>query len=133
MSELLKNKAVLIAGICAALFFALSIKSCADSYRLKNSRDKEMALRLDLEEKLHKSSQAKTSVDEQVKKMAQEFTAAQAALQEARTALAQEQQINQSLKNELEKLTKLKDALENNLKEALAAAAAGSKPAILKK
>ncbi len=120
MGDMLKNKLVQILALVSALLLIASIKSCADSYRHKTARDKEMAQRLDLEEKLHKFTQEKTTVDQQAKKLSQELEADKAALQEAQNALAQEQQINKSLKGEIEKLTKLKDALEQNLKEALA-------------
>ena len=128
MEEALRNRIVVILAILTGLFFLGTIKSCATSSRLKAARDKEMAQRLDLEEKTSKIFQDKAALEEKIKAQDKELQEEKASHQATTKALVQEQLVNQSLKEELTKVTKLKETLEADLKEALVS----SKPKVKK-
>ena len=119
MEESLKNRIILILAILSAIFFIGNISSCTNAQRQKSARDKEMAARLDLEEKMNKFTQEKTDIETKFNNLASELEEEKAAHQATKKALVQEQLVNQSLKEELGKITKLKEALEEDLKEAL--------------
>lgn len=119
MEESIKNRVILILGILTIIFFIGTVGSCSNAAHLKSSRDKEMATRLDLEEKISKFVQEKQSIETMVNSLSQELEEEKAAHQATKKALLQEQLVNQSLKEELVKVTKLKEALEEDLKEAL--------------
>jgi len=120
MEESLKSRIILILGILTVIFFLFAVGSCSSVSRMKGARDKEMASRLDLEEKMSKYNQDKSRVEEKLKSTTQALAEEQAANQATKKALLQEQLVNQSLKEELQKVTKLKEALEEDLKESLA-------------
>lgn len=119
MEEAIKGRVILILGILAVIFLVGTIGSCASAGRMKFARDKEMATRLDLEEKISKFSQEKSAMDQKIKSVAQSLEEEKVAHQTTKKALLQEQLVGQSLKEELAKVTKLKEALEEDLKEAL--------------
>lgn len=119
MEEGLKNRVILILSILTLIFFIGTVGSCGNASRLKSSRDKEMATRLDLEEKMSKFAQEKAGIEENLKSANQGLEEEKAAHQATKKALLQEQLVNQSLKEELQKVVKLKEALEEDLKEAL--------------
>lgn len=119
MEEGIKNRIIFILAILTVIFFIASLNSCSNAYRQKSARDKEMAARLDLEEKTNKFAQEKTIAQEQLNTKDKELEEEKAAHQATKKALVQEQLVNQSLKEELQKVTKLKEALEEDLKEAL--------------
>jgi hypothetical protein len=119
MEESLKNRFILILSLLTAIFFIGTISSCNSSLRNKSARNKEMAARLDLEEKMSKFNQDKAAIDKQLAAVNQQLNEEKAAHQASKNSLLQEQLVNQSLKEELQKLTKLKEALEEDLKEAL--------------
>lgn len=121
MEESIKNKLILIIAILACIFFVLALGSCNNSRKQKAARDKEMATRLDLEEKMNKATQEKSILEEKIKSLSQGLEEEKAAHQATKKALLQEQLVNQSLKEELHKVTKLKEALEEDLKDALTA------------
>jgi valyl-tRNA synthetase len=121
MDESLKNRAILILAILTAIFFLSTVSSCSNAHRQKISRDKEMATRLDREEKLNKLEREKAGMDAKLKSLSQALEEEKTAHQATKKSLAQEQLVNQSLKEELQKVTKLKEALEDDLKEALVA------------
>jgi len=127
MEETIKNRIILILAILSAIFFIGTVSSCSNAYRQKTARDKEMATRLDLEEKMSKFSQEKTTLEEKLKTRDKELEAAKAGHEATKKALVQEQLVNQSLKEELQKITKLKETLEEDLKEALVQAKAKPK------
>lgn len=119
MEENIKNRIILILAIFILILFIGSISSCNNTFRHRAARDKEMAARLDLEEKLNKSLQEKTVLDEKIKSIEAQAQEEKTVHQVTKKALLQEQLVNQSLKEELVKVTKLKEALEEDLKEAL--------------
>jgi uncharacterized protein YlxW (UPF0749 family) len=119
MAESIKNRIILILSILAMIFFIGTIGSCTNAYRNRAARDKEMATRLDLEEKVNKLLQEKTALENKIKSEGKELEEEKAAHKATKKALAQEQIVNQSLKEELAKVTKLKEVLEEDLKEAL--------------
>jgi len=120
MGDYLKNKSVLILGIVAALLFLGNISSCSNAGKQKQARDKEMATRLDLEEKMSKFTQEKTTLEAKITALTQELETENTADQATKKALLQEQLISQSLKDEVQKVIKLKEALEGELKDVLA-------------
>lgn len=119
MDEALEKRILVILGVLTVIFFLGTLKSCSTAGRMKVARDKEMAQRLDIEEKMSKFTQEKNNLEEKVKAAEKALTEEQAAHQATKKALVQEQLVDQSLKEELAKVTKLKDALEEDLKEAL--------------
>ncbi|MFH0762640.1 MAG: hypothetical protein V1925_01990 [Candidatus Omnitrophota bacterium] len=119
MEENIKSRIILVVSILALIFFVGSLKSCGNAYRQKQSRDKEMAARLDLEERVSKISQESLVSQERLKAVEKELREVKLELEQAKRALNQEQLTNRYLKEELEKVTKLKETLEENLKEEL--------------
>jgi chromosome segregation ATPase len=119
MEEIIKNRVILILSILTIIFFMVTVGSCSNAYRQKSARDKEMATRLDLEEKMNKFTQEKLTIEGKLNSLTQGLEEEKAAHQATKKALLQEQLVNQSLKEELQKVTKLKEALEEDLKEAL--------------
>jgi len=125
MEESFKNRIILILGILTVIFFIGTVSSCSNAKRQKASRDKEMAARLDLEEKMNKFGQEKLATEKKLSTLSQGLAEAQAAGENTKQALLQEQLANDSLKKEILKLTKLKEKLEEDLKEALVAGKSG--------
>ena len=119
MEESIKNRIVLILSILTVILFIGLISSCNNTYRQKLARDKEMSSRLDMEEKMGKFSNEKSTIEEKLKVSQKELEEEKAAHQATSKALVQEQLVNISLKEELVKITRLKEALEEDLKEAL--------------
>ena len=129
MEEGAKNKLILILGVLTLIFFITTVGSCGNYRVQKNARNKEMATRLDLEEKMAKSAQEKSVHEQKLSAATQAVEEEKVAHQATKKALLQEQLVNQSLKEELQKVSKLKEALEEDLKEALTVAnAAKVKP-----
>ena len=120
MKEMLKIKPVVILAVSTVILFVLNIGSCVNSYSQNVARKKEMAARLDFEEKMTKANQEKSAALEKVRARDKELDDEKAAFQAAKKALAQEQLVGQNLKDELQRVNKLNEALEGNLKEALA-------------
>ncbi|MCX5706760.1 MAG: hypothetical protein NTW13_03755 [Candidatus Omnitrophica bacterium] len=118
---MIKDRAIAILAILTLMLFVFNIGSCSNAYRQKVARDKEMAQRLDLEEKMGKFNQEKSSLSDKLKAKEKELEEEKVVCEATKKALAQEQLVGQSLKDELQKVTKLKEALEENLKEALVA------------
>ncbi len=125
MEESFKNRIILILGILTAIFFIGLVSSCSDSRRQKAAHDKEMAARLDLEEKMNKFGQEKLTIEKKMSALSQQLAEAQAANETTKKALLQEQLANDSLKKEILKLTELKEKLEEDLKEALVTGKSG--------
>jgi len=119
MEENIKNRVILILAVLAIILSVGTISSCGNAQRQKFSRDKEMATRLDVEERLNKALQEKTDLGTKAGDLARALEEEKTAHQASKKSLAQEQLINQSLKEELDKVTKLKETLEEDLKEAL--------------
>jgi biopolymer transport protein ExbB/TolQ len=115
----IKNRFILILAVLTAIFFLGMVNSCSNASRQKAARDKEMAARLDLEEKMTKHGQEKAALEEQIKAKDQELAEEKAAHQATKKALVQEQLVNQNLKEEVSKIAKLKEALEEDLKDSL--------------
>ena len=116
-----KAKPVVVLAILSLSLFVLNIGSCVSSYGQNAARRKEMAQRMDIEEKMVKTNQEKAALLEKLKAKDKESEEENTACQVAKKSLIQEQLVCQNLKDELQKVTKLKEALEENLKEALAA------------
>ncbi|MDD5155832.1 MAG: hypothetical protein PHF11_05035 [Candidatus Omnitrophica bacterium] len=125
MEEGFKNRIILILGILTVIFFIGMVSSCNDARKQKSSRDKEMAARLDLEEKMNKSGQEKAATENKINALSQELTKEQAATETTKKALLEAQVVNDSLKKEVIKLTELKEKLEEDLKEALVTGKSG--------
>jgi len=67
MDERIKNLVIIVLGVLCLLLLIGTISSCSGAYKQKLARDKEMAGRLDLEEKMSKSSQERVAMEERVK------------------------------------------------------------------
>lgn len=122
IDEALKNRIVIILAVLSAVFFFGTLSSCNSAMRQKAARDKEMAARLALEERMNNFSREKSALDEKAKAKEKEAQDLKEALEATKKALLQVQLVNESLKEELQKVTKLKETLEENLKEAAAEA-----------
>lgn len=120
MKEIFKGKPVVVLSILSLVLFVFNIGSCASSYSQNAARRKEMAQRMDSEEKMVRTNQEKAALLEKFKAKDKELEEEKAAGQIAKKALVQEQLVCQNLKDELQKVTKLKEALEDDLKTALA-------------
>lgn len=114
----MKNRIVIILAILSLIFFFGTLSSCNNAMRQKTGRDKEMAARLQLEEKMSKFSQERSALEEKAKAKEKESEEARVTLEACKKVLVQEQLINQSLKDELQKIIKLKESLEDDLKKA---------------
>ena len=100
----MKNRViVIILAILTVAFFFGMISSCSNAMRQKALRDKEMAARLQLEEKMNKFSQERSALEEKVKAKEKEVEEAKAALEESRKNLVQEQLAVQGSKDDLQK------------------------------
>lgn len=128
MEEALHKRIIIALAVLTAIFFIGSLKSCATAAQMRRIRDKEMAARLELEEKMSKFSQEKSGLEEKANTAQKALEEEQAAQQATKKALVQEQLVNESLKEELQKVTKLKEALEEDLKEALIKGKITTKP-----
>jgi hypothetical protein len=122
INDAMKNK--IIFGLVALLviFIAVSIASYSRANQQKSAKDKEILTRLDIEEKLSKFMQDKSSIDAKLTALSKELEAERENHASTKKMLLQEQLINESLKNELQKVSKLKETLEEDLRNALAAA-----------
>lgn len=114
----MKNRVVIILAILSLILFFGTLSSCNSAMRQKTGRDKEMAARLQLEERISKFSQERSALEEKVKAKEKESEEVKITLEVTKKVLVQEQLINQSLKDELQNITKLKDALSDDLKKA---------------
>lgn len=115
----MKKRIVIILAILTAIFFFGTLSSCVSALRQKAGRDKEMSMRLQLEEKMGKFSQEKSALEEKAKAKEKEAQELKAELEATKKALVQEQLVNESLKEELQKVTKLKSSPQDDLKGAL--------------
>lgn len=125
MEEGVRNRIVLVLAALTAIFFITSVGSCFNSRREKADRDKEMALRMGLEERLSKTTaELKNTINELNRSLSEEKKSHEA----TRASLAEAQSLNEDLKHELERTNKLKDTLEDDLKDALVSPSQKSKP-----
>jgi Skp family chaperone for outer membrane proteins len=118
MLKLPKVKSSLIFMVLATIFFILSILLSRQVNLQRAERDKEMAARIDLEEKLNKAAKEKTTLEEKLKSTEAKLEEEKISHGTTKKILSQEQLINQSLKEELVKVTKLRETLEEKLREA---------------
>ena len=118
MLKLPKDPVSLILTVLAIIFFVLSMLLFRQVTLQRAERDKEMAARIVLEEKLNKAAKEKTDLEEKLKSTEVQLGEEKASHGQTKKILSQEQLINQSLKEELAKVTKLKEALEEKLREA---------------
>ncbi len=121
MEDNIKNKVIILLVFLTGIFLVISFGSCNNSHKQKLSRDKEMALRLDLEEKLSKLAQSRSNLEQDFKKASKSLEEEKVTNEMIKESLSEERLTNQGLKEELEKVTKLKEALEADLKEVLVA------------
>ncbi|MFZ5800199.1 MAG: hypothetical protein ACOY3D_02330 [Candidatus Omnitrophota bacterium] len=112
VDEQVQNKVLLAAIILAVVCLVLAISSGIAASKNKLALQREMALRLEVEEKLAGISSKSTTLESDLK-------SSQEQLMQTKTALEQERLSNEALRTELDKLTKLKEQLEKDLKEAL--------------
>lgn len=119
MEGAVKNRVILILAVLTVIFFILSINSCLNSRRQRVAKDKEIGLRMDLEEKINKFAQEKSKSEDKIKTAQQALEEEKQTHETTKKMLSQEQLVNKTLREELERVTKLKETLEEDLKEAL--------------
>lgn len=119
MNENAKNKLILILALFSILLVITSLRSCSISQKTREVRDKEIAARLDLEEKVSKIEQQKSNLEKKVTNLGKELEQEKAAYETANKSFNDEKSENDRLRDELEKAARLKEKLEENLKEAL--------------
>jgi septal ring factor EnvC (AmiA/AmiB activator) len=112
VEEQVQSKVLLAAIILAVVCLVLAISSGIAASKNKVELQREMALRMETEERLAGTSSKSSSLETELKSEQQQ-------LAEARAALEQEKLTTDALKTELDKLTKLKEQLEKDLKDAL--------------
>jgi hypothetical protein len=120
VKTLFQKKPVLMLAILSLVLFVFNIGSCISSHGQNVELKKEMAQRLDTEERMTRANQEKAALLEKLKIKEKESEEDKDALQATRKALTQEQLVCRNLQDELSKVNKLKEALEDNLKKALA-------------
>ncbi len=121
MDEQLKERILFTCVIFAVVSLILAIGSGISAQRNKVKFQKEMALRLELEENLENSKFVFSALEEEIKKLQNQVDIEKEARQDIEEELKQEQLVSNALKEELIKTDRLKEILENNLKEALTA------------
>lgn len=119
MDEQLKERILFTCVIFAVVSLILAIGSGISAQRNKVKFQKEMALRLELEENLENSKFVFSALEEEIKKLQNQVDIEKEARQDIEEELKQEQLVSKALKEELIKTDRLKEILENNLKEAL--------------
>lgn len=119
MEENIKNRIILVLAILTVIFFFGTVGSCSNANRQRFAFNKEMGARLDLEEKMNKIMQDKTSIEDKLKEKDKELEEEKVTEEATKKSLAQEKLVTQSLKEELQKVTELKEKLEEDLKDAL--------------
>lgn len=119
MNENAKNKLILILVLFSILLIIISLRSCGINRKTREVRDKEIATRLDLEEKVSKIEQQKDNLEKKITNSDKELEQEKAAHEVTKKSLNDEKSENDRLRDELEKTTRLKEKLEENLKEAL--------------
>jgi hypothetical protein len=102
MDAKLKTVLIVVLGIVSLLFLGLAVSSCMNSGQNKKARDKEMALRLDLEEKLSKLNDEKAVLDKKLEINLKDLATEQSAHEATKKLLSQEQMLSENLKAELE-------------------------------
>ncbi|MGA2774524.1 MAG: hypothetical protein ABSE81_00445 [Candidatus Omnitrophota bacterium] len=115
MEEKVKNKLIFILAVVCVLFLVLAVSSCNGASRQKLARDKEVAARFNLEEKMSKFSQEKAGLDAEIRAKEKELSEARSELDAVKKALQQEQMVSSSLKDELATVVKVKEGLEAEL------------------
>jgi hypothetical protein len=119
VEEKLKTRVILALGILCVILLIVAVNSCSGRLMQEQKWRKEMAQRLDSEDKAQKAQQEQSVLSEQLKKVKEDLGQKAKELEVASKKLMQEQLVNQNMKAELEKLSKLKEALEDDLKDAL--------------
>lgn len=117
--EFLKNKVVIILGVCCLVLLLVAVQSCVQSNKCLQVKQKEEIKRYDAEKALNDVSQEKASLEAALRKAEATLTEERAAAETMQKTLLQEQLVNKSLKAEIDKLRKLNSALENDLKNAM--------------
>lgn len=117
MDEKTKNNLVGILAVLTVLLFIGTVGSFNASLKERKLKEKEMATRMDAEEKLNKFSREESGQVEKIKSLQQALDAAGSELEAVKKTLAQEQMVNSSLKDDLQKITKRNEALEEKIKE----------------
>lgn len=121
MEDRVKNRIIIALGIFSAILLISTVSSCNGLRSKEQKWRKEMAQRLDSEEKMQKAVQEQAVLAEQVDKTGKTLQESAKELETTKRLLLQEQMVNQNLKAEIVKLGKLREALEEDLKEALVA------------
>lgn len=115
----MKNPLVAILIILTCLFLAISVDSCRRTQQHRRLRDKEMSMRLDLEEKMNILAREKETLDQKLGKAGKEVEEEILSHQATKNALLEEQLRSQNLAGELENLNKLNKTMEQDLQKAL--------------
>ncbi|MFH1413302.1 MAG: hypothetical protein ABIG56_00430 [Candidatus Omnitrophota bacterium] len=119
MEESLKNRVILILVVLSVILSIGMIGSCNNAYRQRAAREKEMAVRIDLEERMNKFLQETNMLNVNLKRLEKELEVEQLARKQAEATLSKSQSVNTILQDEINREVKLKEALEEDLKDAL--------------
>jgi len=110
----MKNPLGVILIMLTCLFLAISVDSCRRTQQHKKMRDKEMSLRLDLEEKMNLITRDRETLERKLEKTAKELEEEALELQSTKNALLDEQLRNQNLMGELENVNKQNKTMEQD-------------------
>lgn len=117
--EFLKNRLVVVLGVCNIVFLLVAVQSCVQGKRYIAVKHNEEIKRYDAEKALNDVKQEKERLETALQKNEETLSQERADFEAAQKTLLQEQLINKSLKAEIDKLRKLNNALENDLKNAV--------------
>lgn len=108
----MKNNIIIALAVMSIILLLSNLGSCSNAYKQKTKKDKEMSLRLDLEEKLNNVAKEKATYEAKIKSISEELAAEKNAHEATKKSLLQEQLVSQGLKEEIQKI--LKDQQKEN-------------------
>ena len=119
MKSTAKDVTVLVLAIIALMTFMFGFNARTELNKYKRNFEREMALRLDMEEKVNRFSSERVGMMTQIKNNALEIEKKDATIVQLSRDSETQQERTEELSKQLEQMTLLKEQLEENLKEAL--------------
>ncbi|RKY33020.1 MAG: hypothetical protein DRP74_01115 [Candidatus Omnitrophota bacterium] len=114
MREDSKNKLILILLILVIIFFISTVASCGQANRQRISREKELSLRLDMEEKINKALQEKRTAEEELARLRKELEEERSAHQSLKDSLGQEDLAAENQEENPKQIIEIKEEAEEN-------------------
>ncbi|MFC1804949.1 hypothetical protein ACFLZ3_03895 [Candidatus Omnitrophota bacterium] len=112
MQKNIDKRIIYILGALCFIFFIGWIGSCSNAHRHKVSRDRELELRLELEERISKSAQLNLERDNQLTEAIKQLEELQTVHTEIEKALNRESDVSlEDLKEDIEKIKDSEDTM----------------------